>query len=149
MARAALENAVWDLLACAQGAPLCRMLGGQCQQAPVGVSVGIEPTLDQLHDRVAGYVEQGYRRVELKIKPGWDVDAARCGPCASAGPIRAAPAGGCQLSLCTGRRAGFCAQPRLDAQRAAGARSGRHPRSVPDQLSAARQRVHTIGIATR
>ena len=48
------------------------------------------------------------------------------------------------------RSAAFsCAQPRLDAQRAAGARSGRHPRSVPDRLAAARQRVHTIGIATR
>jgi O-succinylbenzoate synthase len=44
---------------------------------PVGVSVGIEPTLDQLLDRVAGYVAQGYRRVKLKIKPGWDVAVVR------------------------------------------------------------------------
>jgi O-succinylbenzoate synthase len=38
-----------------------------------GVSVGIAPTLDELLDEVAGYVEEGYRRIKLKIKPGWDL----------------------------------------------------------------------------
>jgi O-succinylbenzoate synthase len=77
MARAALENAVWDLLAQAQGVPLGRRLGGQRERVAVGVSVGIEPTLDDLLHRVANYVEQGYRRVKLKIKPGWDVEVVR------------------------------------------------------------------------
>ena len=73
-ARAALENAVWDLLAQARGASLTGMLGGKRQRVPVGVSVGIEPTLDALIACVAQYVDEGYGRVKLKIKPGWDVD---------------------------------------------------------------------------
>lgn len=73
MARAALENAIWDLLARARGLPLARMLGGQRDRVAVGVSVGIEPTLDQLLERVAQHVDEGYGRVKLKIKPGWDV----------------------------------------------------------------------------
>lgn len=77
MARAALENAIWDLLAQAQGVSLATMLGGRRDRVPVGVSVGIEPSLDELLDRVAGHVGAGYRRVKLKIKPGWDVAVVR------------------------------------------------------------------------
>ncbi len=77
MARAALENAVWDLLAQAQAESLAVMLGGQRDRVPVGVSVGIEPTLDELLDRVAQHVAEGYGRIKLKIKPGWDVDIVR------------------------------------------------------------------------
>ncbi len=77
MARAALENAVWDLMAQAQGVSLAEMLGGQAGRVRVGVSVGIEPTLDQLLARVAQHVDEGYGRVKLKIKPGWDVDVVR------------------------------------------------------------------------
>ena len=77
MARAGLENAVWDLLAQAQGVSLAHVLGGQRERVPVGVSVGIEPTLELLLERVAQYVDEGYRRVKLKIKPGWDVAVVR------------------------------------------------------------------------
>ncbi len=74
MARAGLENAFWDLLARVQGVSLAAMLGGTRQRVAVGVSVGIEATLDALLDRVALHVDEGYARVKLKIKPGWDVD---------------------------------------------------------------------------
>ncbi len=77
MARAALENAVWDLLGRAEGRSLAEMLGGVRSAVPVGVSVGIEPTLDELLAQVAGYIAAGYGRVKLKIKPGWDVDVVR------------------------------------------------------------------------
>jgi O-succinylbenzoate synthase len=77
MARAGLENAIWDLLAQAQDVSLADMLGGQRARVPVGVSVGIEPTLDELLDRVAQHVAEGYGRVKLKIKPGWDVAMVR------------------------------------------------------------------------
>jgi O-succinylbenzoate synthase len=77
MARAALENAVWDLLAQAQGESLAVMLGGQRDRVPVGVSVGIEPTLDELLEQVAQHVAEGYGRIKLKIKPGWDVEVVR------------------------------------------------------------------------
>jgi len=82
MARAGLENAVWDLLAQAQEVSLADLLGGQraCPEqsrrdrVKVGVSVGIEPTLEELLDQVAQHVAEGYGRVKLKIKPGWDVE---------------------------------------------------------------------------
>ena len=77
MARACLENAVWDLLARAQGVSLAAMLGGGRERVNVGVSVGIEATLDELLERVALHVDEGYARVKLKIKPGWDVDVVR------------------------------------------------------------------------
>ncbi|HSN73923.1 MAG TPA: o-succinylbenzoate synthase [Anaerolineae bacterium] len=77
MARASLEAAVWDLLGQAQGRSLAQMLGGVQPAVPVGVSVGIEPTLDELLAQVEGYVAAGYGRVKLKIKPGWDVQVVR------------------------------------------------------------------------
>jgi O-succinylbenzoate synthase len=77
MARAGLENAVWDLLAQAQGMSLVRMLGGGRERVAVGVSVGIEPTLDALLERVEGHLTEGYARIKLKIKPGWDVAVVR------------------------------------------------------------------------
>jgi O-succinylbenzoate synthase len=89
MARAALENAVWDLFARAEGVPLADLLADHLPQAgtssmageerrrrervPVGVSLGIEPSLDALLDKVEQRVGEGYGRVKLKIKPGWDV----------------------------------------------------------------------------
>ncbi|MCS6844801.1 MAG: o-succinylbenzoate synthase [Caldilineales bacterium] len=86
MARAALENALWDLFAQAQGVSLAQLLAQASAVArgvvarsavPVGVSVGIEPTLDELLAQVEGYVAAGYGRVKLKIKPGWDVAVVR------------------------------------------------------------------------
>ncbi|MEM8531206.1 MAG: o-succinylbenzoate synthase [Chloroflexota bacterium] len=77
MARAALENAVWDLAAQDRGVSLTQLLGGTRTEVPVGVSIGIEPTIDTLIDIVAQYVDEGYQRVKLKIKPGWDVAVVR------------------------------------------------------------------------
>jgi O-succinylbenzoate synthase len=77
MAKAALENAVWDLLAQAQGVPLHVLLGGQRAHVEVGVSVGIEPTPEALLEQIAAFVAEGYGRVKLKIKPGWDVAPVR------------------------------------------------------------------------
>lgn len=77
MARAALESALWDVLAQSQGESLATLLGGEYAQVDVGVSVGIEPTRDALLEQVEAYINQGYRRVKLKIKPGWDVEIVR------------------------------------------------------------------------
>lgn len=77
MARAALENAVWDWLARAQGISLAQMLGGSRAAVAVGVSVGIEPTLAAQLAQIESFIEQGYQRVKLKIKPGWDVEVVR------------------------------------------------------------------------
>ncbi len=77
MAKAGLEMATWDLAAKQAGVPLARILGGVRDRVPVGVSVGIQPTLGALLERIAGFVEQGYGRIKIKIKPGWDVEVTR------------------------------------------------------------------------
>lgn len=77
MAKAGLEAAVWDLFAQREGRSLKELLGGVRDRVPVGVSLGIEPTVADLVRRVGSFVEQGYRRVKVKIRPGWDVDVVR------------------------------------------------------------------------
>ena len=74
MAKAGLEMALWDLAAVLRGVSLARLLGGSRDRVPVGVSVGIQPTPELLLERVQGFVDQGYGRVKIKIKPGWDVE---------------------------------------------------------------------------
>lgn len=77
MARSAFEFAVWDLMGRLEGRSLRAMLGGVRDRVDVGVSVGVQPDIDTLLRVVGGYVEAGYRRVKLKIKPGWDVEPTR------------------------------------------------------------------------
>ena len=74
MAKAAVELAVLDAWLQAAGVPLATYLGGERDRVDVGVSVGIASSLDALLSTVAGYVDAGYRRVKLKIEPGWDVE---------------------------------------------------------------------------
>jgi O-succinylbenzoate synthase len=73
MAKAALEMAVWDLMARLEGKPLYEVLGGSGGTVEAGVSVGLQDDDAELVDRVAAEVEAGYRRVKVKIKPGRDV----------------------------------------------------------------------------
>ena len=72
MAKAALENAVWELDALQQGLPLSKLLGGTRATVPCGVSIGIQPTLEKQLQKVETEVAAGYRRIKLKCKPGWD-----------------------------------------------------------------------------
>ena len=76
-AKAGLDIACWDLWSRAAGTPLARALGGNRQTIAAGVSLGIEPTIDDLLDQVDRYVAEGYRRIKLKIAPGWDVEVVR------------------------------------------------------------------------
>ena len=73
MAKAALENAVWDLEAQVEGISLSRLLGGTRSVIPCGVSIGIQPTPEGLMDKIATELAAGYQRVKLKCKPGWDI----------------------------------------------------------------------------
>jgi O-succinylbenzoate synthase len=75
MAKAAVEMAAWDLFAQQEGQPLASVLGGARTSIESGVSIGIQDSLDELVERVRVEREAGYRRVKIKIKPGWDVDA--------------------------------------------------------------------------
>jgi len=77
MAKAGMEMALWDLFAQRQGVALQKMLGGNRERVRVGVSVGIQPTTEGLLETVDGYLDQGYTRIKLKIKPGRDVAEVR------------------------------------------------------------------------
>ncbi len=74
MAKAAVEMAAWDLFASQQGVPLWQALGGTHRRIEAGVSIGIQDSLEELVDRVAIERSAGYRRVKIKIKPGWDLE---------------------------------------------------------------------------
>ena len=73
MAKAALENAVWDWDAQAQGVSLASLIGGSRERIACGVSLGIQPTLDKLLAKVEEALAGGYQRIKLKCQPGWDV----------------------------------------------------------------------------
>jgi O-succinylbenzoate synthase len=74
MAKAAVENAVWDLEAQRQGVPLASLLGGIRETIPCGVSIGIQRSPEALMDAIAKELAAGYRRIKLKCKPGWDAN---------------------------------------------------------------------------
>ena len=72
MAKAALENAVWELDSLRQGVPLAKLLGGTRETIACGVSIGIQPSMEQQLATVEKEVAAGYQRIKLKCKPGWD-----------------------------------------------------------------------------
>jgi O-succinylbenzoate synthase len=77
MAKAGLELAFMDLLARLKCQSLSTLIGGTRERIPVGVSLGIQPSLDHLLERVDRYLALGYQRIKLKIKPGWDIEIVR------------------------------------------------------------------------
>ena len=74
MAKAALENAVWDMESQQLDIPLAEMLGGVRKKIVCGVSLGIQPSVEQLLDIVEAELAAGYQRIKLKCKPGVDVE---------------------------------------------------------------------------
>jgi O-succinylbenzoate synthase len=77
MAKAALETAVLDAELRAAGVRLADHLGAVREAVDAGVSVGIMDSIPALLDAVAGYIDEGYRRIKLKIEPGWDTEPVR------------------------------------------------------------------------
>lgn len=77
MAKAGLEFAVWDLCARAQNVSLSRLLGGTRDTVAVGVSVPIKASIAELLETVEAYLADGYKRVKIKIRPGWDIEPTR------------------------------------------------------------------------
>jgi len=73
MAKAALENAIWDLEAQREGVSLARLIGGVRETIPCGVSLGIRGSIAELLETIEEELEAGYQRIKLKCKPGWDV----------------------------------------------------------------------------
>jgi O-succinylbenzoate synthase len=77
MAKAAVENALWDLESRKAGLPLWQAIGGVRDRVPVGISIGLQASVDDLLRKVEHYLEAGYRRIKLKIRPGEDVELVR------------------------------------------------------------------------
>ena len=74
MAKAAVEAALFDWESRRLELPLWEFLGGVRRTIPCGVSIGIQDTPRQLLAKIEEELDSGYRRIKLKIKPGWDVD---------------------------------------------------------------------------
>ncbi|MHC5040201.1 MAG: o-succinylbenzoate synthase [Planctomycetota bacterium] len=77
MARAGLEGALRDLLARHEDQSLATRIGGESGEIEVGVSIGIQASIEALLRRIEAFLSEGYRRVKIKIQPGWDVEVAR------------------------------------------------------------------------
>ncbi len=76
-ARAGLEGACWDLICQEQGKPLWQVLGAADRPIASGVAIGLYDTIEELLERVERFVGEGYRRVKIKIQPGWDIEPVR------------------------------------------------------------------------
>ncbi|HEY8560344.1 MAG TPA: o-succinylbenzoate synthase [Pyrinomonadaceae bacterium] len=77
-AKAGLEGALWDAAAKTLRRPLGAMFGRPvADKIASGVAIGIYDTIDELVERVGFYVNQGYRRVKIKVQPGWDLEPVR------------------------------------------------------------------------
>jgi O-succinylbenzoate synthase len=74
MAKAALENAIWDLEAQRAGISLSQLIGGVREVIPCGVSLGIQSSIPELLAIIEKELAAGYQRIKLKCKPGWDVE---------------------------------------------------------------------------
>src|SRR6202048_2342255 len=74
MAKAGLENALWDAEAKQKRQPLWKLLGGNRREIRCGVSIGIQDSVEQLLNKIESELAAGYRRIKVKVKPGWDLN---------------------------------------------------------------------------
>jgi o-succinylbenzoate synthase len=74
MAKAAVEGALWHVYALQAAKPLWTLLGGTRRKIECGVSIGIQDSVEHLLDNIATELAAGYRRIKVKVKPGWDLN---------------------------------------------------------------------------
>lgn len=79
MAKGGVTTALLDAWLRRRGQSLASYLGSARDAVDCGVSVGIpvDESIDALLAEVGGYVDAGYRRIKLKIQPGWDIEPVR------------------------------------------------------------------------
>ena len=77
MARHGLEAALWDIVAQSKNVSLSKALGGNRDRVSVGVSIGIQASADALIKKIEDYLAQGYGRIKIKIKPGYDLEIVK------------------------------------------------------------------------
>lgn len=77
MAKSTVEGAIWDLYAKRTKQTLAHALGGKAERIEVGISIGIHENIEDLVETVGGFIEEGYKRIKVKIKPGFDVNVMK------------------------------------------------------------------------
>ncbi|HSP87865.1 MAG TPA: o-succinylbenzoate synthase [Ignavibacteriaceae bacterium] len=77
IAKSGIEFAIWDLYGKKTGKSLSQLLGGKKKKVEVGVSIGIQKDNETLIKKIEGYLSEGYRRIKIKIKPGYDIEPVR------------------------------------------------------------------------
>jgi O-succinylbenzoate synthase len=76
-AKAAVETALWELESKIQDVPLWKLVGGTDPRVEIGVSIGIQPTVDELLRKIDSYLNEGYKRIKIKIEPGKDIETVK------------------------------------------------------------------------
>lgn len=74
MSKSAINCALWDIYAKQNDLTLTQALGGTKSKVETGVSIGVQASPEALVETVRGYLNDGYRRIKMKIKPGKDYD---------------------------------------------------------------------------
>lgn len=77
LAKSGIESAIWDLFAKKNGVSLSHQLSGTKKEIEVGVSIGVQKDIPTLLKLIENYVNEGYCRIKIKIKPGWDLDVIK------------------------------------------------------------------------
>ena len=77
MAKAAVEMAILDAELRSSASSLGAFLGAVRAEVDCGVSVGIHDDVSDLLRTVERHLDEGYRRIKLKIEPGSDVEPVR------------------------------------------------------------------------
>lgn len=77
MSKASVESAILDAQLKLEGVSFGSYFGSSREEVDCGVSVGITPTIEALVEEVSLYISEGYRRIKLKIEPGWDIEPVR------------------------------------------------------------------------
>lgn len=82
LAKAAIDQAAWDITSQRDGLSFAQKLAvpypeGPKKRVKVGVSIGIQSTISDTLTVIQEHLDQGYRRIKLKIRPGHDLELAR------------------------------------------------------------------------
>ena len=77
MAKSAIEGAFWDIFTQQTNQSLAHALGGKKEKIDVGISLGIQESIEKQIDVVDKAIKSGYKRIKVKIKPGWDIELMR------------------------------------------------------------------------
>lgn len=77
MAKSTIEGAYWDIYSQQKGLSLAKTLGGSKEKIEVGISIGIQETASKQIEVIEKALEEGYKRIKVKIKPGLDVELIR------------------------------------------------------------------------